>query len=260
MRMLKTTLWSTAVLAAYAAILGMSIAVAVGAGATPGGGAAPGPGAAVAAATNAVPTAGADANAGPPETAPATNAPVPGARAAAARPQAVRPAAPAEAAQAWLAETVTRDSLKSWLDAHYTALPAGTRASIAQAVVREASQRGVDPWLVVSVIKVESDFNPDEVGSSGEIGLMQVLPGTARLVARNVFGIDGFDPALLFDPDWNIRIAVAYLADRLRAYRGDAAMALTSYNAGDGVTRPNAYARAVLGWYARIAPRSTTTP
>ncbi|MBX5475610.1 MAG: lytic transglycosylase domain-containing protein, partial [Clostridia bacterium] len=186
--------------------------------------------------------------------------PAPGARAASARPHALRAAAPADAAQAWLAETVTRDALAAWLDAHYAALPAGTRASIAEAVVREASRRGVDPWLVVSVIKVESDFNPDEVGSAGEIGLMQVLPGTARLVARNVFGIDGFDPTLLFDPDWNIRIAVAYLADRLRAYRGDAAMALTSYNAGDGVKRPNAYARAVLGWYARIAPGSATTP
>ncbi|MBE3590517.1 MAG: lytic transglycosylase domain-containing protein [Firmicutes bacterium] len=295
MRLVRALWWSTAVLAAYAAVLGLTTALALaelapshGQGMASTVGAARGPlaeGAATAPTGDASMRGGHAAAAARPRvqrpaagsgtpTASATRADTASVSTAAAAPAPPAPPAvpsPATAAasdaaspatgdalrgaRAWLEEAAAEASVRAWLDAHHPDLKPATRAAIAAAVAQEAARRGLDPWLLVSVIKVESDFNPEEVGSAGEIGLMQVLPDTARLVARSVFGLTAFDPALLFDPMWNIRIAAAFLADRLRAFRGDVAMALAAYNAGDGVKQPTAYARAVLGWYGRLRPR-----
>jgi hypothetical protein len=93
-------------------------------------------------------------------------------------------------------------------------------------ITQEAERVGLDPALVDAVIKVESDYRPEAIGASGEIGLMQVLPSTARLL-----GFNGNDKELA-DPATNIRLGVTYLAQAWSLARGDLCRSLMKYRAG----------------------------
>jgi soluble lytic murein transglycosylase len=98
-------------------------------------------------------------------------------------------------------------------------------------VAREASRAGVDPLLVLAVMREESRFDPRVVSVAGAVGLMQLMPSTAR----------GMDPTVtpdrLTDPETNIRLGTTYLARRLRDFDGDVVLALAAYNAGAGAAR-----------------------
>lgn len=84
-----------------------------------------------------------------------------------------------------------------------------------------AHRYGVDPRLAMSVAIVESGFRQDAVSSRGAVGIMQLLPPTARAL--------GADP---HDVAENIDAGVRYLAELLKRYRGDLRLALAAYNAG----------------------------
>lgn len=102
---------------------------------------------------------------------------------------------------------------------------------LAAVLVQEGVRQGINPWVLAAVIEVESDFRADAVGASGEIGLMQILPETARLVARSL-GVGTFRAGMLFDPAFNVRMGAAHLGRLLRSHQGDVVAALTAYNAG----------------------------
>jgi soluble lytic murein transglycosylase-like protein len=87
---------------------------------------------------------------------------------------------------------------------------------------QHASQHGVRPELVRAVIQVESAFNARAVSPKGAMGLMQLMPATARR-----FGV--IDP---FNPAENIRAGVSYLRQLLERYDHDEQLALAAYNAG----------------------------
>jgi len=87
-----------------------------------------------------------------------------------------------------------------------------------------ATRNGVRRDLVRAVIQVESAFNPRAVSNKGAMGLMQLMPATARQ-----FGVVN-----AFDPDQNVRGGVAYLRQLLDRYDGDERLALAAYNAGPG--------------------------
>jgi soluble lytic murein transglycosylase len=94
-----------------------------------------------------------------------------------------------------------------------------------------AAQRGLDPYLVLGLIREESAFAPRAVSRTGARGLMQLMPQTADLTAREN-GLPSVTPAALETPEVNIRIGVHHLADLLREFGGNLSLTLASYNAG----------------------------
>lgn len=114
-------------------------------------------------------------------------------------------------------------------------LPAHAQRRVAAAIVREAERNGVDPMLVVAVIRAESSFNSFAVSNVGALGLMQVMPKTGAWLMSKRGGNLG-PRHNLFDQELNIELGTAYLADLIRRF-GTAEKALVAYNAGPGAAR-----------------------
>ena len=96
---------------------------------------------------------------------------------------------------------------------------------------REARRHGLDPYLLVALVRQESAFDPRAVSVAQARGLMQLIPSTAKRVARQL-RLDRFSTDQLFLPRLNIRLGSQYLADRLAQFNGDVDRAVASYNAG----------------------------
>jgi soluble lytic murein transglycosylase len=97
-------------------------------------------------------------------------------------------------------------------------------------VVGHARNYDLDPALLAAVIYRESKFDPKAKSSSGAIGLMQLLPDTARGIALHTGG-NKFEVDDLYDPEINVRYGSFYLRRLLRKY-DDTRLALAAYNAG----------------------------
>lgn len=91
-----------------------------------------------------------------------------------------------------------------------------------QLIENMSRQFGVPAELVHSVIKVESNYNEKAVSPKGAVGLMQLMPETAKF-----YGVS--DP---FNPEENIRGGILYLRDLIRLYEGRTNYVLAAYNAG----------------------------
>ena len=91
--------------------------------------------------------------------------------------------------------------------------------------------QGLDPYLVAALIRQESEFNPNAVSRARAYGLTQVLPSTGRQLSRRV-GITGFSPAMLFQPEVNLKLGTYYLKTLLDQQNGKWEQTLASYNAG----------------------------
>jgi soluble lytic murein transglycosylase len=95
-----------------------------------------------------------------------------------------------------------------------------------------AGNHDLDPALLAAVVYVESRFDPNATSAAGAIGLMQLLPDTAKGIALRTGG-DRFVVADLRNPEINIRYGSWYL-DHLREQYGDTSVALAAYHAGPG--------------------------
>ena len=94
---------------------------------------------------------------------------------------------------------------------------------------------GVDPALLHALIRQESSFRTDAVSPAGARGLMQLMPKTAKAVARQE-KVPHSDQRL-FDPSHNVRLGAAYIQARLQQFDGSLILALAAYNAGQGRAR-----------------------
>ena len=104
------------------------------------------------------------------------------------------------------------------------------------AVVKRATQIGLDPAYVYGLIRQESRFIMDAKSTVGASGLMQVMPATARWTAKKI-GLDNFTTSQLTDRETNIAIGTGYLKLVLDDFAGSMPMAAAAYNAGPGLPR-----------------------
>lgn len=96
----------------------------------------------------------------------------------------------------------------------------------------EAEKYHLNPYLVSALIRQESAFDRYATSSAHAMGLMQVMPGTGKLIAR---GLDypGFRSIHLYDPEVNVRFGTYHFARLVKKYDGKIELALAAYNAGE---------------------------
>jgi soluble lytic murein transglycosylase len=102
-----------------------------------------------------------------------------------------------------------------------------------QILAGHAQNYDLDPALLAAVVYRESRFDPDAVSESGAVGLMQLLPETAKGIAQYTGGTE-FRLSDLHDPEINVRYGSFYLRRLLDKYGGDVSLALAAYHAGQG--------------------------
>jgi soluble lytic murein transglycosylase len=132
-----------------------------------------------------------------------------------------------------LAQELSKNSHGGWLRYLYPQAYWST-------INTHARQKGLDPYLVLALIRQESLFDPEAVSPAQAYGLMQLLPTTAARVAQTA----SVPLQSLTDPEFNIRTGSSYLRQLFEQFDGNAAMAVAAYNAGEN---------AVEKWRARYA-------
>ena len=124
---------------------------------------------------------------------------------------------------------------------------------------RHAFQSQLPAHFLFAIARQESAFNPRAISSAGARGLMQLMPGTARMVADRV-RVKRPSREELLNPDVNVRLATHHLARLMRRYGGNRALVAAAYNAGEQrVARwlKNADGMPTPVWVERIPFRET---
>jgi soluble lytic murein transglycosylase-like protein len=139
----------------------------------------------------------------------------------------------ARSAAAEISQYFVHESFKSANARIISANSHGHHASqeeIDAAIVMAAARHNVDPNLVRAVVKVESNYNSTAVSNKGAMGLMQLMPSTARMLkVKNPF-----------DAEQNVDAGVRHLKSLLESYGGDVDLSLAAYNAGQGAVARSA--------------------
>jgi soluble lytic murein transglycosylase-like protein len=113
--------------------------------------------------------------------------------------------------------------------------------SIQQQITDTANSLGVNPALALAIANRESNFNQAAVGTSGEIGVFQIMPGTAQQL--------GVNPS---DLSQNITGGITYLKQMLDMFGGNTAQAVAAYNAGPGAVSSGRIPASTQGYVADI--------
>jgi soluble lytic murein transglycosylase len=101
-----------------------------------------------------------------------------------------------------------------------------------ETIKAESAKNNLDPYLVASLIRQESEFNPSVISYANAYGLMQLLPTVGKSMAHQE-GLSGFSTFHLLDPATNIRLGTRYLREGMTKFGGVTEYALAAYNAGD---------------------------
>jgi soluble lytic murein transglycosylase len=101
-----------------------------------------------------------------------------------------------------------------------------------ETIKTESAKNGLDPYLVASLIRQESEFNPAAVSYANAWGLMQLLPSVGKSLAREE-GMTHFETYQLLDPETNIKLGTRYLRHMIDRFGGVQEYALAAYNAGE---------------------------
>jgi soluble lytic murein transglycosylase-like protein len=166
-------------------------------------------------------------------------------------------AAPAPVTTADAANDLAADEIEALLSRYMTGLAPFEVRRAAEAVLEESARNRIDPKLVLAVMHTESGFYNFARSPVGALGLMQIMPATGEMLAREA-GLDWSGPDALFAPELNLRLGTRYLA-LLHARYGSWQRALAAYNWGpaaidkrlaDGDRVPELYVQQV---YARLA-------
>jgi len=128
---------------------------------------------------------------------------------------------------------------------------------ITKAILEESNKHEIDPVFIASIIKTESSFNPNAKGTSGEIGLMQLMPKTAEYIAQKIKMKNFAGAKTLRDPVKNIKIGVAYINYLREKFDNTAYKYVPAYNMGPGKLtksidksiRPKIYPAKVIKFY-----------
>jgi soluble lytic murein transglycosylase-like protein len=171
----------------------------------------------------------------------------------AARSRFLSPGAEAEALAGQLAiQTAQLERLER---AYELSSRYGIAADLALIIEETALAENVDPDLAFELVRLESNFNPRAVSPVGALGLAQLMPATARMLAPQVTRQE------LFEPETNLRLGFRFYRSLLDYYGGDVRLALLAYNRGpytvdrlleQGIDPANGYARTIMTRRAAI--------
>jgi soluble lytic murein transglycosylase len=110
---------------------------------------------------------------------------------------------------------------------------------LSNVIYDESVKFGIDPLLILAVIKTESSFKRHQRSHMGAEGLMQIKPSTGKSVARK-WGIDWPQKTGLWNPNLNVKLGTAYLFELILKFK-DVREAIIAYNLGETVTREYLY-------------------
>lgn len=94
-----------------------------------------------------------------------------------------------------------------------------------------SKEHGIDPYLSLAVIREESRFNPAAKSRSSAYGLMQIIPSTGKILAKQL-EIKPFKKKKMYNADLNIKMGTYYLSNLINRFDGNVALALAGYNGG----------------------------
>lgn len=100
-------------------------------------------------------------------------------------------------------------------------------------VYKYSTQYDLDPFLVFSIIRVESNFNSQAQSKKGAKGLMQITDKTGEWAAKEI-GVNNYTSDMLFDPKYNIMFGCWYFNNLIKQFNGNIVLALAAYNGGSG--------------------------
>lgn len=122
-------------------------------------------------------------------------------------------------------------AVRSYLRQHMPAATPLKLERLSRLIVHLARLHHIDEGLILSIIKVESNFNPTVVSPMGAVGLMQLMPETGQWLASR-YGIRWDGPRTLKSEEANIFLGVKYLSFLKEKYGNDLRMMLSAYNVG----------------------------
>lgn len=104
-------------------------------------------------------------------------------------------------------------------------------AQLTEAIIRLSETHSYDPVFLLAIIKTESSFRAQVVGSAGEIGLMQLKPDTAEWISRKS-NIEWLGPEALKDPEYNVLLGAQYFQYLKGRYKSESLKYINAYNVG----------------------------